>query len=63
MATKKKVVKKKVVKKKSSKLSGTKAKAKIGTMGSKIMAKAKQIRKANPRLKWTSCVSKAAKSI
>lgn len=36
---------------------------KIGTMGSKIMAKAKKIRKENKNLKWTSCVSKAAKSL
>ena len=43
-----------------TKKSGSK---KIGTMGSKIMAKAKQIRKANPGLKWTTCVSRAAKSI
>jgi hypothetical protein len=59
MATKKKVVKRKTAKK-AVKKSGSK---KIGTMGSKIMAKAKQIRKANPNLEWTSCVSKAAKSI
>jgi hypothetical protein len=50
MATKRKTVKK----------SGSK---KIGTMGSKIMTKAKQIRKANPGLKWTTCVSRAAKSL
>jgi hypothetical protein len=58
MATRKAT--KKRTAKKTVKKSGSK---KIGTMGSKIMAKAKQIRRANPNLKWTSCVSKAAKSI
>lgn len=46
--------------KKTVKKTGTK---KISSMGSKIMAKAKLIRKANPSLKWTTCVSKAAKAI
>jgi hypothetical protein len=55
MATKRKSTKAKKTKKAGSK--------KIGSMGSKIMAKAKQIRKANPNLKWTTCVSRAAKQI
>lgn len=55
MATKRKKTTTKKRKKTGSK--------KIGTMGSKIMAKAKQIRKANPNLKWTTCVSRAAKQI
>lgn len=59
MATKKKTTKKRTAKK-AVKKSGSK---KIGTMGSKIMTKAKAIRKANPNLKWTSCVSKAAKTL
>jgi hypothetical protein len=59
MATKKRTTKKATAKK-AVKKTGSK---KIGTMGSKIMAKAKQIRKANPNMKWTSCVSKAAKSL
>ncbi len=39
-----------------------KTKKELGAMGSKIMTKAKAIRKANPRMKWTSCVAKAGKS-
>lgn len=39
------------------------SKAKLGAMGSKIMAEAKKIRKANPKLKWTDCVKKAGKSM
>lgn len=29
----------------------------------KIVAKAKQIRKASPAMKWTSCIKKAAKAM
>lgn len=39
------------------------SKAKLGAMGSKIMDKAKEIRKANPKMKWTDCVKKAGKSM
>ena len=35
----------------------------IASMGSKIMTKAKTIRRAHPSKKWTSCVSEAAKSL
>jgi hypothetical protein len=38
-----------------------KAKASLKARGKKIMAAAKKIRKAHPGMKWTSCVSKAAK--
>ena len=37
-------------------------KIELGAMGKKIMTKAKAIRKANPRKKWTSCVKEAGKS-
>jgi len=37
-------------------------KKQVDAMGSKIMAEAKKIRKANPKLKWTDCVKKAGKS-
>lgn len=36
---------------------------KVGKKGSIIMAEAKKIRKANPSLKWTDCVSKAGKKL
>jgi hypothetical protein len=38
-------------------------KTKLASTGKKIMAEAKKIRKANPGLKWTSCVSKAGKKV
>ncbi|OQC45632.1 MAG: hypothetical protein BWX59_01077 [Bacteroidetes bacterium ADurb.Bin028] len=31
-------------------------------MGKSIMTKAKQIRKANPNKKWTTCVKEAGKA-
>lgn len=37
-------------------------KKELASTGSKIMAKAKQIRKENPKMKWTDCVKKAGKS-
>ena len=37
-------------------------KTELGAMGKRIMTKAKAIRKANPRKKWTSCVKEAGKS-
>lgn len=33
----------------------------LGTMGSKIMRKAKEIRKKSPGKKWTNCVKEAGK--
>ncbi len=36
---------------------------KIGAMGTKIMAEAKRIRKANPRKKWQTCVKEGAKKL
>lgn len=35
----------------------------VASMGKSIMAKAKQIRKANPNKKWTTCVKEAGKSL
>lgn len=35
----------------------------LGPMGKKIMTEAKKIRKANPRLKWTSCVKQTGKKL
>lgn len=46
--------------KKAKKKTGSK---KIGAMGSKIMAEAKRIRKANPRKKWQTCVKEGAKKL
>ncbi|MCK9255830.1 MAG: hypothetical protein GX793_01525 [Bacteroidales bacterium] len=39
-----------------------KSNAKLATMGKSIMTKAKQIRKANPNKKWTTCVKEAGKA-
>lgn len=36
---------------------------KLSAMGSKIMAEAKKIRKANPNKKWTTCVKEAGKKM
>ncbi len=36
---------------------------KIASFGKRIMTEAKKIRKAHPGMKWTSCVSKAAKGL
>lgn len=36
-------------------------KAKLASMGSKIMAEAKRIRRAHPGKKWTTCVSEAGR--
>lgn len=36
-------------------------KSKLASQGSEIMRIAKRIRKANPRKKWTTCVSEAGK--
>lgn len=38
-------------------------KKELGSMGKRIMAKAKQIRKASPNKKWTNCVKEAGKSL
>lgn len=35
----------------------------LSSMGSKIMRKAKEIRKENPGKKWTSCVKEAGRSL
>lgn len=52
------------VKRKSTAGKSKKSKnTKIGSFGKRIMAKAKLIRKANPRKKWTTCVSEAAKKL
>ncbi len=37
------------------------SKSKLASQGSEIMRIAKRIRKANPRKKWTTCVSEAGK--
>ena len=37
-------------------------KKELSTMGSKIMAKAKAIRRANPDKKWQNCVKEAGKA-
>lgn len=37
-------------------------KAQLGAQGKKIMNKAKLIRKASPKKKWTTCVKEAGKS-
>lgn len=52
-----------ITEKKSSKSTGKKSGKKSGAMGSKIMDKAKQIKKSNPGMKWTDCVKKAAKQL
>lgn len=49
--------------KRRSKNSKNKRKSSIKNMGAKIMNLAKEIRKNNPNLKWTECVSKAAKQL
>lgn len=38
-------------------------KKELAAQGKKIMAKAKEIRKENPRKKWTTCVKEAAKKL
>lgn len=38
-------------------------KNKLSEMGSKIMAKAKQIRKKSPGKKWQNCVKEAGKAM
>ncbi len=55
MATKKR----KTVKKSTGR---AKNNSKIASIGKKIMTTAKAIRKANPRKKWTTCVSEAGKA-
>jgi hypothetical protein len=35
----------------------------LGSMGAKIMRKAKEIRKKSPSKKWTSCVKEAGKQL
>ncbi len=39
------------------------SKKKLGEMGKKITTKAKAIRKANPRKKWTMCMKEAGKAL
>ncbi len=39
------------------------ARKSISSIGRRIMAKAKQIRKRNKGKKWTTCVKEAAKSL
>jgi glutathione synthase/RimK-type ligase-like ATP-grasp enzyme len=36
-------------------------KKELSEQGKRIMNKAKEIRKSNPKLKWTECVKRAAK--
>jgi len=38
-------------------------KTQLAAKGRAIMAKAKEIRKKHPSMKWTNCVSQAAKSM
>lgn len=39
------------------------SKAELGKMGSKIMRKAKEIRRKSPSKKWQNCVKEAAKQV
>ena len=47
---------------KKSKQMKRKGSKKIGSMGSKIMKKAKEIRRKHPSKKWTTCVKESAKT-
>lgn len=39
------------------------SKKRLSEQGSKIVSKAKQIRKANPKKKWTTCMKEAGKAL
>lgn len=54
MAKKRKTPKRTISKRRTNK-------TKLASQGSEIMRIAKRIRKANPRKKWTTCVSEAGK--